>query len=1243
MKEEFKDELAHALLIELLSFQFASPVKWIETQDVLINKFNIDNFIEIGPQPILANMMKKTYIGKADSMNFGKQKTDISTYCVSDIESIPYYTSDRKSKNNPTKSISKDDMHKMAVFNPYRDFINFKSIEDSHDMISYQTFVCNEKSTNTKKSQRTLNEEDIANEKLRFKQFQRELQSSSMTSKLLHEYTKASTESLPTKDSSSPNLLSFKKTRIREYDNPHAWIRSLSYKIACLPTFNPEHYSYIKRLVHVYNTNPSIRNEIDCVLEYNMKNFAMLQMYLNVYHKEQTAQKFEFDDRCDSGVTLYDGDLSSNEEGGLESINFSSKIVYKWDNDSKVFIERFDSSTDDHESFLNHVFKQCDVVFTQNSNITDTLFKFLNEYFQEENACMFIAVDCQTLKEFYDVNKRLQNLYIDVCTMTGNLYVLPYSKENEDFVNIIECVYKDYELDIGHVLVYDDFLNLKELSSSISLAKSKLNFVSPNTQIISSFKSNMDYVNNVGMMHIDHIQYEAFDSEAVDFNVLFNIKGNHKVQFLQRTSKVMELPDTLINKGEKLVSPLAEVPSLPRPNYKSYEALQAEYNGSQLQEFLEPKNLVVITGFSELGPLGNASTRWDYEKNNETFSTESILYLGIIMNLIKYDSKTNDYVDIATNKTVEINDIRRYETHIIKHTGIRILDYEVVDYDPHKKTMLQEVVLMQDFQVVVCEELMKEYKLMHDESQIRIVPLNKDDLYEVHFCPGTKVYLPKAFKFDRYVSGQIPLGWDPSTYGISQDIVDQVDRLTLFALITTVEALFTSGIIDPYELYEYMDISKVGNCSGSGLGGIQSHQKMQRFRYLHKGVQNDIIQETFINCMSAWINMLILSSAGPLKTPVGACATAIESLDLGYDIIMSGKANVVLVGGYDDLGEETSYEFANMGATSNAKLESEKFARLPKEICRPMTKSRNGFTESHGAGMQVLVRGDIAIEMGLPCYGIVNYTSVNSDKISKSLPAPGKGVLTAAKKSHTKFKQRKLDVSYRKKHVEKLTENDEYTKRYWQIDYFKNDIKISPIQGSLSIFGLDINDIGVSSCHGTSTKANDKNETNIINTIMSKHNREKGNLLPIVCQKAITGHPKAAAGAWMLNGLLQIFKDEVIPGNTNADNVDKVITEDNEYLLIDRSNILPRKSVKAGLITSFGFGQKGALSIIVNPNFLLACLSEEKYKSYMVKYEQRYQKANYEYGYRMLHKNLFQEKNVGPYGEKPIEEVYLGI
>ena len=93
---------------------------------------------------------------------------------------------------------------------------------------------------------------------------------------------------------------------------------------------------------------------------------------------------------------------------------------------------------------------------------------------------------------------------------------------------------------------------------------------------------------------------------------------------------------------------------------------------------------------------------------------------------------------------------------------------------------------------------------------------------------------------------------------------------------------------------------------------------MYKDRFLDKPLQKDILQESFINTMSAWVNMLLLSSTGPIKTPVGACATAVESVDIGYETIMEGKARICFVGGFDDFQEEGSYEFANMKATSNA-------------------------------------------------------------------------------------------------------------------------------------------------------------------------------------------------------------------------------------------------------------------------------------------------------------------------------------
>jgi fatty acid synthase subunit alpha len=45
--------LAYVILVELLAYQFASPVRWIETQDPLFTNFAFERFIEIGPSPML--------------------------------------------------------------------------------------------------------------------------------------------------------------------------------------------------------------------------------------------------------------------------------------------------------------------------------------------------------------------------------------------------------------------------------------------------------------------------------------------------------------------------------------------------------------------------------------------------------------------------------------------------------------------------------------------------------------------------------------------------------------------------------------------------------------------------------------------------------------------------------------------------------------------------------------------------------------------------------------------------------------------------------------------------------------------------------------------------------------------------------------------------------------------------------------------------------------------------------------
>jgi hypothetical protein len=70
-------------------------------------------------------------------------------------------------------------------------------------------------------------------------------------------------------------------------------------------------------------------------------------------------------------------------------------------------------------------------------------------------------------------------------------------------------------------------------------------------------------------------------------------------------------------------------------------------------------------------------------------------------------------------------------------------------------------------------------------------------------------------------------------------------------------------------------------------------------------------------------------------------ATALQSLEIACDTLLSGKAKVVIAGGFDDISEEGSYEFANMKAMSNAETVFA-MGREPTEMSRLATTTRAG-------------------------------------------------------------------------------------------------------------------------------------------------------------------------------------------------------------------------------------------------------------------------------------------------------------
>jgi fatty acid synthase subunit alpha len=67
MRPEVEQELAHTLLVELLAYQFASPVRWIETQDVILGENTTERIVEIGPADTLGVMAKRTLASKYEA------------------------------------------------------------------------------------------------------------------------------------------------------------------------------------------------------------------------------------------------------------------------------------------------------------------------------------------------------------------------------------------------------------------------------------------------------------------------------------------------------------------------------------------------------------------------------------------------------------------------------------------------------------------------------------------------------------------------------------------------------------------------------------------------------------------------------------------------------------------------------------------------------------------------------------------------------------------------------------------------------------------------------------------------------------------------------------------------------------------------------------------------------------------------------------------------------------------------
>ncbi|WP_231998692.1 type I polyketide synthase [Nocardioides baekrokdamisoli] len=566
---------------------------------------------------------------------------------------------------------------------------------------------------------------------------------------------------------------------------------------------------------------------------------------------------------------------------------------------------------------------------------------------------------------------------------------------------------------------------------------------------------------------------------------------------------------------------------------------------------VRPEDLVVIVGAGELGPYGSSRTRFEVEVSGE-LSAAGVLELAWTTGLVRWDAVAGSWFDVASDEAVDEAEIfDRYNDAVLERCGVR--DYvEDGAITPGSAPLLASVFLPEDLTFTVSSEA--EAQAMREANpEHTAIATNADGEWTVTRRAGTEIRVPRRVSVSRTVGGQLPTGFDPRVWGIPGEMVEAIDRVALWNLVCTVDAFLSSGFT-PSELMRWVHPARVANTQGTGMGGMTSMQSLYVDTLLGESTANDLLQEALPNVIAAHVMQSYVGGYGAMVHPVAACATTAVSVEEGVDKIRVGKADVVVAGGFDDLSTEGVVGFAAMSATADTEAMRAQ-GISDRYISRANDRRRGGFVESQGGGTLLLARGDVAARMGLPVLGVVAYAGSYADGIHTSIPAPGLGALSAG-----------------------LGGQD------------------SMLAKALNGLGLTADDVAVISKHDTSTAANDPNESELHERLADALGRHADNPLLVVSQKSLTGHAKGGAAAFQLIGLCQVLTQGVVPPNRSLDCLDPALEEYRRLVWLRQP--LHTGPLRAGLVTSLGFGHVSGLVAVVHPEAFIQSLPADEREDY---------------------------------------------
>jgi len=347
-------------------------------------------------------------------------------------------------------------------------------------------------------------------------------------------------------------------------------------------------------------------------------------------------------------------------------------------------------------------------------------------------------------------------------------------------------------------------------------------------------------------------------------------------------------------------------------------------------------------------------------------------------------------------------------------------------------------------------------------------------------------------------------GFDPLQY-MDRKEAKRADAYAQYAIAGAAQAMADAALTDP-GMY---DPDRVGVILGSGIGGLKSFEE-QHDIYRERGASkiSPFFIPMFIADIAAGLVSMRFNAKGPNYATVSACATSAHAIGDAFRTIQYGDADIVITG-----GSEATVTPMAIGGFANMKALSER-NDSPETASRPFDKTRDGFVMGEGAGVVVLEDYEHAVKRGAHMYAEIVGYGATGDAYHLTAPAPeGEGAQRAMRRAMA-------------------------------------DAKLSPT------------DIDYINAHGTSTPANDLNETKAIKAVFGDAAAD----VNVSSTKSMTGHMLGAAGAVEFILCSLAVRDCVVPPTINYEHPDP------ELDLNYTPNRSVRRDVEIALSNSFGFG-----------------------------------------------------------------------